>query len=157
MWTALVETLLTPRPVFVTILMRMTRTIFVLSLSLSAAAMCSVRGWEPPLTSLGPGGKIDPDGIEFFEKNIQPILAEQYKAPAQGRPPGPRYGRRPAGQRQLLQMGDPTVAEQVADEDLASPQPPVVAVPEAVHADAADGTAATVRAHPRSAWRVMMV
>ena len=69
---------LPPGPAIATNLMRTTCTIFVLSASLlvSAAAVRTVRGADPPPAVPPPDEKFDADGIAFFEKNIRPVLAE---------------------------------------------------------------------------------
>ena len=65
-------------PVFATNAMRKTIAIIVLTamLSGSTVAVHTVRGEIPPVAAPAPGAPIDADGIEFFEKNIRPVLAE---------------------------------------------------------------------------------
>jgi mono/diheme cytochrome c family protein len=54
----------------------MARSSFVLSLLLSVAALRSVAGADEPATRPARGATADPQGIEFFERNIRPVLAE---------------------------------------------------------------------------------
>ena len=62
-----------------------------------------------------------------------------------------------ARQRELLEVRDPAVAGEIADEDLTAPQPAVVTVAEAVHADADDGVLPAVLDQPRRDVRVVVL
>lgn len=56
--------------------MLITRTIFVLALLLSAAAVSNVGLAESPGDANAPKSAVDAQDIEFFEKQIRPVLAE---------------------------------------------------------------------------------
>ena len=65
-----------------------------------------------------------------------PVLPKQRVRPPDGRAPRSLDGRGSARERQLLEMRHAPVPEQIADEELAAPQAPIVAVAQTVHAHA---------------------
>jgi hypothetical protein len=64
------------RPLFRTMHMRMARTICCLLLILSAVSIRAAGGADQPATTPVAAAATDPNGVEFFEKNIRPVLAE---------------------------------------------------------------------------------
>ena len=64
------------RPLFRTMHMRMARTICCLLLILSAVAIRTAGGADQPATTPVAVAATDPNGVEFFEENIRPVLAE---------------------------------------------------------------------------------
>jgi hypothetical protein len=56
--------------------MRTPRTILALSLLFAATAVPTAGGADRPAVAVGPASAADPDGVEFFEQHIRPVLAE---------------------------------------------------------------------------------
>ena len=111
-------------------------------------------------SSAGAAGRRAADDGGPAQQRTGPVEAfgpEERVAPAEGGPPRMSDRRGSARQRELLKVGDSAVAGEIADEDLTAPQPAVVPVAEAVHADADDGVLPAVLDQPRRDVRVVVL